>query len=54
MGLQSDSDDKDTDGDTRQFDIEKIARVLSLVAIPIVLAIVGWLIQERLAEQNVR
>jgi WD40 repeat protein len=36
-----------------QYDIEKIAKILSLVAIPVVLAIFGWLIQNRLSERNV-
>lgn len=54
MSLQSNAGDNNADADPRQFDLEKIARVLSLVAIPIVLAIVGWLIQDRLAVQNVR
>ena len=34
------------------YDIERIAKILSLVAIPIVLAVFGWIIQDRLSEQN--
>jgi WD40 repeat protein len=35
-----------------RYDIEKIARILSLVAIPFVLAASGWVIQNRLTERN--
>lgn len=34
------------------FDIEKVAKVLSLVAIPVVLAVFGWVVQNRLSERN--
>jgi WD40 repeat protein len=33
--------------------VEKAAKLLSLVAIPVVLAVVGWLIQNSLSERNV-
>lgn len=33
--------------------LEKVAKVLSLVAIPVVLAVVGWRIQSSLSERNV-
>jgi hypothetical protein len=33
--------------------IEQIAKVTSLIAVPVVLGIVGWFIQERLASRNV-
>jgi len=35
------------------FDAEKVTKILSLVAIPIVLAVFGWVIQNRLSERNV-
>jgi WD40 repeat protein len=35
-----------------QFDIEKFAKILSLVAIPVVLAIFGWVIQNQLSERS--
>jgi WD40 repeat protein len=35
-----------------RYDIEKIAKILSLVAIPVVLAVFGWVIQNRLSERN--
>lgn len=36
-----------------RYDIEKVAKILSLVAIPVVLAVFGWIIQNRLSERNV-
>ncbi|MEZ2354442.1 hypothetical protein [Caballeronia sp. RCC_10] len=50
------SDEKDVDGrndhNAEAYDLEKIARVLSLIAIPVVIAIVGWIIQNRLSQQS--
>lgn len=43
----------DPTDDSNRYDIEKIAKVLSLVAIPVVLALFGWVIQNRLSERNV-
>jgi hypothetical protein len=41
-------------GPTNSWDtIERIARILSLAAIPVVLGIVGWLIQESLQKQTI-
>jgi WD40 repeat protein len=34
------------------FDAEKVAKILSLVAIPILIAVFGWVIQNRLGERN--
>jgi WD40 repeat protein len=33
--------------------VEKVARVLSLIAIPVVLAIVGWIVQNSLSDRSV-
>lgn len=35
-----------------RYDIERLAKILSLVAIPVVLAILGWVIQNRLSDRN--
>jgi WD40 repeat protein len=35
-----------------RYDIESIAKILSLVAIPVVLAVVGWTVQNGLSERN--
>jgi hypothetical protein len=33
--------------------LERIAKVLSLIAVPVVLAIVGWFVQNSLSDRNV-
>lgn len=38
--------------DRAKYDFERLAKILSLVAIPIVLAVIGWVIQNRLSERN--
>jgi WD40 repeat protein len=35
-----------------QFDIEKTAKILSLVAIPLVIALFGWMIQNQLSQRS--
>jgi len=52
MSAPCDDDGKDKSTDSGKYDVEKVARILSLIAIPVVLAVVGWLIQNRLTEQN--
>jgi len=52
MPDETDIDGKNRDSNGEPYDFEKIARILSLIAIPVVIAIVGWIIQNRLSEQN--
>jgi WD40 repeat protein len=35
-----------------RYDFEKLAKILSLIAIPVVLAVLGWAIQNQLSERN--
>jgi WD40 repeat protein len=35
-----------------QFDLEKLSKILSLIAIPIIIAIFGWVIQNRLSDRS--
>jgi hypothetical protein len=46
------SDTHKTGASNPPHDFEKISKIRSLVAIPIVIAAFGWIIQNRLSEQN--
>ena len=37
-----------------KFDLERLAKILSLVAIPIVVAVLRWMIQNRLGGENIK
>lgn len=50
MPNQTDNDRADILKD--QYGIEKVAKILSLVAIPIVIAVFGWIIQDGLSKRN--
>ena len=47
-------DEGEAASSSSKFDVERLAKVLSLVAIPIVVAVLGWMIQNRLGGENIK